>query len=317
MALITGTTARDRLIGTAAADNMFGQLGNDTIVGNGGDDIIAGGGGLDRITCGDGNDFVHTGYDNSADIVDGGSGNDYIESYGSGDVISGGAGHDTWLLNIEDDTRVLHLDFSKVHLATPQLIGLGKTTASSIEVVILDQEIEIGWGSSIIGTVGNDVIHQTSPTTDGDVDPAITLYGGSGNDILTGTYGGDVLRGGVGDDILTGNDGLDVMFGGSGGDRFTLQRLSGKDKIGDFESGIDKFWIRDLDGALVFFFADLDRSNLLVSGSDPVRTSQSGQFLYDTDNGRLYYETDSVRELLAMLKGAPDVSSSDFMFGIF
>ena len=317
MALITGTDARDRLAGTAAADNMFGQLGNDTIVGNAGDDIIAGGGGLDRISSGDGNDFIYTGLDNEEDIVDAGSGNDHIESYGGDGVVSGGAGSDTWLIVIEDETNVLHLDFSRIHLAAPQLIGLGTTMASSIEAMVLDQEIEIGWGSSITGTVGNDVIEHVSPLYGDEEGLALTLNGGLGNDILSGTFGRDILRGGVGDDILTGGGGLDVMFGGRGGDRFTLQRSGGMDKIGDFESSADKLWVRDGDGAGIFFFFDLDRSNLLASGSDPARTTNFGQFLYDTDNGKLYYESGDGRELLAILKGTPDISSSDFMLGIF
>src|SRR5215216_81150 len=49
--------------------------------------------------------------------------------------------------------------------------------------------------------------------------PAATLFGGTGNDQLTGGSGGDMLFGQAGDDILTGGDGDDQMFGEAGNDR--------------------------------------------------------------------------------------------------
>jgi Ca2+-binding RTX toxin-like protein len=42
------------------------------------------------------------------------------------------------------------------------------------------------------------------------------LFGGAGNDVLTGDAGNDTLRGGAGDDVLIGGLGLDVLDGGPG-----------------------------------------------------------------------------------------------------
>ena len=47
------------------------------------------------------------------------------------------------------------------------------------------------------------------------------LYGGDGNDVLTGTRGNDVLVGGAGDDRISGGVGRDLLIGGAGSDRMS------------------------------------------------------------------------------------------------
>ena len=51
--------------------------------------------------------------------------------------------------------------------------------------------------------------------------PRAELFGGSGNDTLTGGSGADVLGGGSGDDALLGKGAADLLFGGSGNDVLT------------------------------------------------------------------------------------------------
>jgi hypothetical protein len=48
--------------------------------------------------------------------------------------------------------------------------------------------------------------------------PPAQLFGGNGNDVLTGGSGADQLFGGNGNDTLNGGDGNDVLFGGAGDD---------------------------------------------------------------------------------------------------
>jgi Ca2+-binding RTX toxin-like protein len=48
--------------------------------------------------------------------------------------------------------------------------------------------------------------------------PSAQLFGGSGNDVLTGGAGADQLFGGIGNDILNGGDGDDLLVGGAGDD---------------------------------------------------------------------------------------------------
>jgi Ca2+-binding RTX toxin-like protein len=51
--------------------------------------------------------------------------------------------------------------------------------------------------------------------------PAATLFGGGGNDALTGGAGGDMLFGQTGNDTLLGLGGFDLLFGGAGNDVLT------------------------------------------------------------------------------------------------
>ncbi len=51
--------------------------------------------------------------------------------------------------------------------------------------------------------------------------PAADLFGGAGNDLLTGGSGADQLFGQAGDDILNGKGGNDLLFGGDGDDTLT------------------------------------------------------------------------------------------------
>ena len=51
--------------------------------------------------------------------------------------------------------------------------------------------------------------------------PAAQLFGGAGNDVLTGGSGADQLFGGAGNDTLLGKGGDDLLFGGAGNDVLT------------------------------------------------------------------------------------------------
>jgi Ca2+-binding RTX toxin-like protein len=64
------------------------------------------------------------------------------------------------------------------------------------------------------------------------------VFGGSGNDRLTGNASANVLDGGSGNDILIGGGGNDQLAGGSGNDRLTgglgidlLQGDAGNDRL--------------------------------------------------------------------------------------
>jgi hypothetical protein len=65
---------------------------------------------------------------------------------------------------------------------------------------------------------GNDTI--TLDESNG-VLPAVQLFGGAGNDTLTGGSGGDLLFGQAGNDILLGKGGNDQLFGDAGNDVLT------------------------------------------------------------------------------------------------
>ena len=68
------------------------------------------------------------------------------------------------------------------------------------------------------GLAGNDVI--TIDETNGAL-PRANLFGGAGNDVLTGGSGADQLFGQEGNDTLLGRGGNDLLFGGDGNDTLT------------------------------------------------------------------------------------------------
>jgi Ca2+-binding RTX toxin-like protein len=78
----------------------------------------------------------------------------------------------------------------------------------------------------VFGQAGNDAI--TLDETNGTL-PAAQLFGGAGNDTLTGGSGNDLLFGQAGDDVLLGKGGADQLFGGDGND--TLIGGTGNDLV--------------------------------------------------------------------------------------
>jgi Ca2+-binding RTX toxin-like protein len=79
---------------------------------------------------------------------------------------------------------------------------------------------------SLFGLGGNDVI--TLNEANGAL-PAANIFGGNGNDVLTGGSGGDQLFGQAGNDTLLGKGGNDFLFGGAGDD--TLTGGDGDDQV--------------------------------------------------------------------------------------
>jgi len=70
----------------------------------------------------------------------------------------------------------------------------------------------------VFGQGGNDTI--ALDESNGAL-PAAQLFGGAGNDVLTGGSGADLLFGGAGNDTLLGKGGNDLLFGGAGNDVLT------------------------------------------------------------------------------------------------
>lgn len=91
------------------------------------------------------------------------------------------------------------------------------------------------------------------------------IHGGAVVDILTGTaandtiYGhgrSDELRGMGGDDRLIDGRGNDQLWGGAGADVFEFIGDGRQDYIMDFEIGIDRIDLRDVD--MLYFYGDID-----------------------------------------------------------
>ena len=78
-----------------------------------------------------------------------------------------------------------------------------------------------------------------SPIQQGGPEAAV-LNGSAGADMIQGGDGDEVLRGGAGSDILGDGAGCDTLFGGADADLFVLSADGARDRIEDFQLGIDR-----------------------------------------------------------------------------
>ena len=220
--VIYGHGGNDTLTGSAQADRIDGGAGDDTLKALGGDDTITGGGGSNRM--------------------DGEAGNDlYIVAAGStGNVIHevAGAGNDTVDASALSSGLSMTVDANSVYVWS----GASLTVNGPVEALLLgagDDHVEVmptaGSTLAIDGGAGEDTLTYgkfgatwSTPvtvnlTTGGASGLALAtafenVYGGQGNDALTGTSGPNLLQGGAGNDTLTGLGGNDLLYGEQGND---------------------------------------------------------------------------------------------------
>jgi Ca2+-binding RTX toxin-like protein len=224
------------IVGSARAEVLTGTAGADVIVGLGGADVIKGLGGRDRICGGDGKDQLLGGEGN--DRIEGGEGiNHYVGGPGN-DLLSGRDGLD-------------EADYSSApHSVNVDLVR-GVATGDGSDTLIRIENVQ--------GSPFDDVITAEPPHVavragenarepgPGLPDPFALmnfLFGGGGNDQLSGGPGWDVLMGQDGDDVLLGGAGPDEFWPDSGDDRIdggagvdTLQAVYSEAVTVDLEGG--------------------------------------------------------------------------------
>ncbi len=225
---LKGGSGNDTISGNAGIDHIYGENGNDVL--NGGDDSddLYGGDGNDVLNGGAGSDNILGG--NGNDLLNGDAGDDYFTGdEGDNDTINGGAGSDSYAADYSYGSSGLTMTYDTAGSGTIT-VGTETDTFTSIESF-----------NGFKGTDYNDVIFGGTR-----VYYYETLYGGSGNDTISGNAGGDYIYGENGNDVLNGGDGYDDLYGGNGND--TLQGTDGG--AGDFDelvggSGNDRFILAD------------------------------------------------------------------------
>ncbi|HYD23824.1 MAG TPA: Ig-like domain-containing protein [Croceibacterium sp.] len=223
------------------------------------------------------------------DTLAGTIGGDTIDALGGNDFVTGGAGAD--VIYGRDGSDLL-------------------TGEADDDVIEGGTEDDFAWGGDgsdqLLGQDGNDLLFGENG---GD-----QLTGGAGNDGLEGGDGDDSLTGGDGDDFLAGGLGADMLSGGLGTDIFDFRSASeGPDEVTDFVGGGDliRVWADGFGGGLVSGGAVT-----LVSGSDPTASDETGQFLFDTDDGSLLWDADGTGTadavLVATFSNVPTLTATDF-----
>ncbi|MEI8266569.1 MAG: putative Ig domain-containing protein [Betaproteobacteria bacterium] len=203
MPILTGTPGADTLVGTAQPDTLSGEDGNDSLSGDADNDTLIAGAGLDTLLGGIGNDALFSrttdmaaGFDDGANLMDGGDGDDSLSGGLGNDTLIGGPGNDS--LN-------------------------GSEGSDSISGGLGNDTLRGGNGGDLLdGGDGNDSLYDRTTGQDtllgGLGDDRLDAYTGTGNKILDGGAGNDSLYGGTGHDTLDGGDGADALYGYEGSD---------------------------------------------------------------------------------------------------
>ena len=236
-----------------------------------------------ELTGGNGNDLLKG--RGGADTLKGLGGNDRLEGEGGADTIDGGGGLDIVSYEGFDADIVLSLD--------------GSLTASNQAAADTLISIEGIRGS---GT-GND-----------------QLTGDNAANVLEGDGGNDILRGRGGTDRIVGGEGSDTLTGGGGLDTFAYKDLDeGGDSITDFDGASDSlaFDLADVGPGLAQNGTDTGSLNAIrfQASSSASAASTTIRFIYDTDDGRLFFDFDGSGAgpaiLIATLQGAPSLTTAD------
>lgn len=318
----------DTVTGNAGKNILFGYGGNDVLSGEGGDDVIQGGEGADTMAGGEGSDWVRylgsssgvqvslqpgsigaggdaegdelSGFENiqgslHSDILVGDAGGNYFLGFAGDDTIDGGDGNDTVRGGSGADSMS-----GGSGIDTLQYIRSAAGVA-----IDLNADID-GKQSASGGDAQGDVISGFE-----------NVFGSDFGDVLTGDGGRNYLYGYGGNDVIAGGGGNDVLRGFEGEDSFVFDTelaASNVDRILDFEVGSDMLV---LDSAV---FEGLDAGSLdpraFLSGAAPVASSADQRILYDTETGRIYFDSDGsgveLAVAFAQLTTRPDLDADCF-----
>lgn len=213
------------------------------------------------------------------------AGNDRLIGSQFGDVLDGGAGADTMFGGHGND--IFHVDNAGDKVT--EALGQGyDTVITNIDYRLADnvEALKVAGVTTGVRVYGNglDNLIDASAVTDGLLTGKVRLFGDGGNDVLIGSRYGDVLTGGAGNDRLTGGRGADRFHFGN-----ALNAATNADTITDFQSGdliqLDKAIFGGLSaGAL--------SADAFVANADGVATAAANRIVYDSDNGRLFYDAD-------------------------
>ncbi|MBR0555865.1 S8 family serine peptidase [Ciceribacter sp. L1K23] len=193
-------------------------------------------------------------------------------------------------------------------VTSASLIDLNSGSQSKIDgVTVIFRGMDRG-----IGGDGGDRLYGNSGSN--------SLYGMRGNDTLNGRGGNDSLNGHRGNDNLYGGSGNDKLSGGSGNDSFyfntKLNSSTNVDTISDFSVVDDRIVLENS------IFTKLTKTGTLFSSAFVANTSgfatdSKDRIIYETDTGKLYYDSNGNasggRVLFAKLDDGLHLTHSDFL----
>jgi serralysin len=263
--------------------------------------FIYGGNGIDTLTGGSGADvffFGENGRFAPTDHVDGGAGADIV-------VLRGNYSATLTATSIVNVETVTLMSGSDARFAAPGT-DFNYTIATDDSTVADGATMTFNGG----GLRASETLH-----FDGSAEAtgSFRLFGGAGNDVITGGGGNDLLFGGLGHDLLTGGGGADT-YRYQGADESTSTAL---DLIEGFTSGVDKIDLGRVD-ANSLLAGDQAFSFIGSNAFTAAGAASAGELRLYVDNGTWFIAGDTdgngTADLLISLhstNGAPVVT--DFL----
>ncbi|BCH33723.1 hypothetical protein MesoLjLc_56530 [Mesorhizobium sp. L-8-10] len=292
---VEGTNYRDVLFGGNGNDTLNGYSGNDTLSGGAGNDQLHGQEGDDTLIGGAGNDvYLYAARDFDRDTIEG------FSLTANTDKI------DLTALNVADFTTLKRfISSDSLGNAVISLGFYGNAESITLKGVAASQLSAANFifnssstALSVEGTSYRDV-----------------LFGGNGNDALTGYSGNDVLSGGGGNDQLLGMDGDDTLIGGAGNDVYLYTaRDFDRDTIEGFSTASDKIdlsalWVADFTTLSRFITNDAsgnavitlgfygNTESITLKGVSRAQLS-AASFIFNTNSAGLTVEGTGYRDVL-------------------
>jgi hypothetical protein len=193
-----------------------------------------------------------------------------------------------------DNTVAISRDAAGKLFANGHAVGNATVTNTDVirvtadggdDVITLDETNGVLPAAQIFGGRGNDSLtggsgndrlfgQQGKDTLSGGAGDD-TLFGGSGDDSLVGGAGNDSLSSGDGNDFVDGDQGADTAFLGAGNDVFRWDQGDGSDKVGG-GAGSDEMVFNG--------FANPENFTLSADGEHALFTRLQGNIVMDLDS---------------------------------
>jgi V8-like Glu-specific endopeptidase len=217
---------------------------------------------------------------------------DFVNGFTPGQITFS-PGEDSKLLEIPISPDVDVEGDESFALQLTNIKGTATVPPKGLQLSITDDDGSETSLPTINGAEGDDLL-QGTPQDDviNGLAGNDTLYGGVGNDVITGGDGNDGIYGSEGNDLFTGNAGSDTFY-------FDQDLNRGIDAISDFTLeedliGLSKSVFTALQSSVGGGFDSLD--DFATVTDDAAAASSSAFIVYNTTNGKLFYNQDATAD---------------------
>lgn len=220
--VVYGHGGNDTLTGSDQTDQIFGDDGNDRIKAQGGNDQIFGGAGHNLMDGEAGDDRYTLAADSTGNVVNepAGGGSDTVDARALTDrvAITVDTGSvQAWsgaTLNLNGPVELLRLG------SGDDLVEVLPTASAILAIDAGPGEDTLSYAHAGAPWVAPVTVNLATGVASGLAGASAfeNVYGGQGNDALTGSDGPNMIQGGEGNDTLTGLGGHDLLYGEQGND---------------------------------------------------------------------------------------------------